>query len=773
MTKQQLGPIVSGKEITSELRSRKSKDIYKNVTASNKKLIATKVKVEEADGWRIVRKNAKSTRMAIAKPADQQLEDDVWCIFAQMGFNEMSKGRQFVISVGPNLEPRQIDVFAKDDETVVIAECTQKQNPGKKNMAPLIEKIQAIRGPIIKSIQNYYGPQAKLKVRPVIATRNITWSDADLTKCEQAKITVLADGEIDYYASLVQHLKQAARYQLLAHLFHGQKIDGLANEVMATRGKMGGDSFYTFMIRPDDLLKIAYVGHKASRDIENIETYQRMLQPLRLKKIAEYINEGGRFPTNIVLNLKSNNRSGLKFDVIENVGDEALGKLYLPANYASAWIIDGQHRLYGYAYAREDGGYNQDKTTLPVLAFENLPSEDEMNLFIDINSKQVKVRTSLLLELYSDLHWDSADSDKAFQALLSRIASRLNTKKNSPLFDRMVVSGTKKTPSRCLTQTSISDGLKSAKLLGTMSKDAFFPGPLSNGKQNTNIEHLNKSVLVLSECLNMFSTQLENHWNIGDGPGGYLCTNIGIRAIFHVIKDVADHIQLKDGSYLCYLSVDETVSAISPYLQILIDYFKVAQPHEIQAFRRYGSSLTAVRRQSFGMEAHIHEQRSEFCPPGLKEYLDSRDEAGTSEAAKKVMEIHSKLSNHVINTLKQHYGTENKVWWTQGIPLKIRQECTIKWEENSREGVEEAQLFLINYIEICHNNWELFQDVISLGAPNKQNKKENTKWIKELNDIRKITAHPERGVLSKDQVAYVNVIFEKVTRFLPDEDGGA
>ena len=132
--------------------------------------------------------------------------------------------------------------------------------------------------------------------------------------------------------------------------------------------------------------------------------------------------------------------------MIEKVGDEALGKLYLPANYASAWIIDGQHRLYGYAYAREDGGYNQDKTTLPVLAFENLPSEDEMNLFIDINSKQVKVRTSLLLELYSDLHWDSTDSDKAFQALLSRIASRLNTEKNSPLYDRMVVSGTKKTP---------------------------------------------------------------------------------------------------------------------------------------------------------------------------------------------------------------------------------------------------------------------------------------------------------------------------------------
>ncbi len=695
MTKQQLGPIVSGKEITSELRRRKSKDIYKNVTASNKKLIATKVKVEEADGWRIVRKNAKSTRMAIAKPADQQLEDDVWCIFAQMGFKEMSDGRQFTISVGPRLEPRQIDVFAKDDETVVIGECTHKKNPGKKNMAPLIDKIRAIREPIIKSIRNHYGPQVKLKVRPVIATRNITWNDADLSKCKSAKITVLTDGELDYYTSLVKHLKKAARYQFLAHIFGGQKIDGLTNEVMATRGKMGGNPFYTFMTRPDDLLKIAYVGHKASRDTENLETYQRMLQPHRLKKIAEYINEGGKFPTNIVLNLKTNRRSGLKFDEIRKVGDEALGKLHLPTNYASAWIIDGQHRLYGYAYAREGDGFSDDKTVLPVLAFENLPPKDEMNLFIDINSKQVKVRTSLLVELYADLHWGSEDSEEAFEALLSRIASRLNSEKTSPLYDRMVVSGKKKTSYRCLTQTSIRDGIKQAKLIGTMTREGFMPGPLSTAKSDANNEHLRKSISVLSECLNMFADQLKSHWNIGDGPGGYLCTNIGIRAIFHVIKDISDHIHRKDGTPLFSLLVDATISKISPYLEILIDYFKGATPSEIQAFRNVGSSLVAVRQQSLWMEAKINEREPDFCPTDLKKHLDSRDEDGTREAADKVMKIHSKLSSYVLDTLKQQFGTENKAWWTSGIPLNIRQECTNKWEANNREGKEEAQLYLI------------------------------------------------------------------------------
>ena len=76
---------------------------------------------------------------------------------------------------------------------------------------------------------------------------------------------------------------------------------------------------------------------------------------------------------------------------------------------------------------------------------------------------------------------------------------------------------------------------------------------------------------------------------------------------------------------------------------------------------------------------------------------------------------------------------------------------------------------LISYIDICHQNWDLVKDVISLDAKDKDNKKVNTKWIKELNDIRTITAHPERGVLSTDQVVFVNEINEKVERFFPAE----
>ncbi len=769
MTDQYLGPLVSGDELTSELRKRKKKEVYKTVSGSSKKLIARKVKLEEADGWRMFKKNAKSTRMAKAKPADEQLEDEVWSTLAQMGFKEMSKGRQFTIAVENNLPPRQIDVFAKDDEAIIIVECTQRDTPGKGKMDQLIEDIRAIRENLLKSVRGVYGQEAKHKVKHVIVTRNILWSEEDLAKCEQTQIAVVTDGELDYYASLVQHLKHAARYQFLGHMFGGQKIEGLAKEVVATRSKMGGETFYTFLIRPDELLKVAYVGHKASRDIENLQTYQRMLKSRRLKKIAEYINGGGKFPTNIVINLKTDKKTKLRFDTKEKYGEEGLGVLYLPPNYASAWIIDGQHRLYGYAYAREAGGFNQDLTVLPVLAYENLPAEKEMNLFIDINSKQTKVSTGLLVELYADLHWGSSDPEEAFQALLSRIASRLNSEKTSPLHDRIVVTGKKKTQYRCLTQTSVRDGLRVAKLLGTFSRGAIVPGPLSMNMSDNYAANLKKGLSVLSDCLSMFSTELTNHWELGDGIGGYLCTNNGIRALFHVIEDIADHIKRTDGTDLCLFNADETFMKIKPYFQVLVDYFNGASGQEIQAFRRIGSSLTAVRNQAYEMEVHINKKFPDFKPEGLQRYIESRDEEGTEEATKNVNKIHLRLFGYVIGTLKEHYGTENKAWWIKGIPLKIRQRCTSSWEEENREGEEESQLYLINYIDICHENWNLFKDVISLDARNKDNKKTNTKWIKDLNKIRNITMHPEHGVLTTDQVAFVNELFDKVKEHFPED----
>ena len=179
----------------------------------------------------------------------------------------------------------------------------------------------------------------------------------------------------------------------------------MALRVPATKVTAGGQTFFNFVLQPNEILKRAYVAHKANQDIDS---YQRLISRARLKKIATYIDNDGQFPTNIVLNFHTKRR--LRFDAKERIGDASVGTLYLPPEYACARVIDGQHRLFGYAHSKRALN-KRDKTVFAVFAYENLPTDREAHLFIDINHEQKSVPTNLLMEIYSALTWKAADFD--------------------------------------------------------------------------------------------------------------------------------------------------------------------------------------------------------------------------------------------------------------------------------------------------------------------------------------------------------------------------
>ena len=769
MADNQFGPIISGDAIKKELRQRSSKLEFRTVKASKMSLVLEKVAIEEKEGWKKHKRNKKSYRIAREKLSDEQLEDELWCIVAKMGFKEFSSGRNFRIETKHDPNPRQIDVFAKDDEVALVIECTQSAKPEKKKMSGLIEKISSIRGDIFKAITAYYGREAKIKPKFVIATRNIEWSSADIEKCELAGIIILTDTEIDYYNSLTAHLRTAARYQLLAHLFVGAEIPALAKQVPATRGSMGGVSFYNFLIEPEDLLKLSYVGHKASRSVESLATYQRMLQPRRLKAIASYIDSGGKFPTNIVINIKMPRNRKLVFETQNPKDEYTFGKLKLPNRYASAWIIDGQHRLYGYAYRTMQNGKKEDRSALPVLAFENLPAEDEMTMFIDINSKQVKVKTSLLIELYADLHWNSPDPAERLLALQARTVSQLNSKETSPLFDRVVVIGKGKTTYRCLTQTTLSDGLRHSRLIGSVRKNLYYPGPLSHHDPNKLDKSLNKAVSVLSDILNKFADAVPEHWAQGDKHAiGYLCTNIGIRSILLVVQDICNHITYLKSADLSTWSADEVIEEIGKYIQPVVDYFSKATPDQIQSFRQQGSSLASVKKQSMGMNAFIQKSLPEYRPEGLEGYITERDQKGHDEAVVMINHIQDRIFHHVVRSLKNRYGEEDDRWWIEGIPGNVRLSCTRDWELKKREGPCESYLYLIHYQDIALTNWGELAKNFALGEEDVGNRRACVEWIKKLNDIRSKTHHPEKGPLTQEQIGYVKETWQKVQHYFPE-----
>jgi hypothetical protein len=62
-----------------------------------------------------------------------------------MGFKALNADRNLTLQVGDNTPKRQLDVFAKDDETIFIVECIHSREGGAKSVKSLLDKIGAIR----------------------------------------------------------------------------------------------------------------------------------------------------------------------------------------------------------------------------------------------------------------------------------------------------------------------------------------------------------------------------------------------------------------------------------------------------------------------------------------------------------------------------------------------------------------------------------------------------------------------------------------------------
>jgi DGQHR domain-containing protein len=510
-----------------------------------------------------------------------------------------------------------------------------------------------------------------------------------------------------------------------------------------------------------------------------------MVKPTRLKALGKYIDEGGTFPTNIVVNIKLD---GLNFDLTESFGDTATGTLSLPGQYGSAWIIDGQHRLYGYAYAKREA--KDDHAVVSVLAYENMAIRDEIQMFVDINTQQVKVSRNLVNEIVSSLDIDHEDPKKRLDALCARVALRLDALSSSPVKDRVLTVAQDKDNFRCLTLTSLADGIAENNLLGTLHKSGkgsssvIQAGPLGEVSATPSLT-LSKATETLSLYFGLFAQALPGHWELGDAKGGYLCTNLGLRALTQLLRRLIVYIE-RDGARAVNLDPADIVERIRPYVVPVLEYFKRADPADIARFRQRGSSLASVDQNCLQLMAIIYDALPNFDVKEVRDYIDSQDAEGTKVAREMIEEIETILFADITTTLKGRYGEIRDAWWNQGVPKDVRIESDRQFNEANCELDRWNYLYLINCISIVTygDNWDLFKDYYNFYGKGK--KVDLVRWIGKVNKARTVTHHAAKGPLSKEQVAFVAKVHELVKthigarvpvdpreRYLTDDAGAA
>ena len=498
-----------------------------------------------ADDWSISKKLKRQLRLGKAKNLDRQFEDRVWRLFYKMGYEDLNKGHDFTIqykAADGSRREKQVDIFAKDSETVVVGECKCCDDYRPRALSKDIAEFVGLRKQFADAIRAHYGRGGlKPKILWFFFTEKVLWSPSDKSKAIAEHLKIMTEREIDYFSQLSEHLGRATRYQFLAEYLGGEKIPELKDTtVPAIRGKLGGRTFYSFVSTPEQLLKICFVNHRTLADPLALPTYQRLVKKSRLKAIGEFIKDGGYFPTNILINFDEKRRFEKKAN--DEAADVQFGHLYLPDKYKSAWIVDGQHRLYGYSLI--DSKYS--KQNVAVIAFEGLKREDEVNLFVTINQEQKTVPRTLLDELDADLKWGSSVPSERLASIAARIVQALTETVGGPLFRRVIAQGMKGDDVICLTMPEIKGGIVRSHLIGSLAqkRKSLVSGPLSADRDQ-------RTVARATEAINIFFEQLRSanlaRWDIGRA-GGW-CVNVGVRAMLLLFDAAIRHAAIKEKNF--------------------------------------------------------------------------------------------------------------------------------------------------------------------------------------------------------------------------------
>ncbi len=712
-----------------------------------------------AEGWtQSGRKRKRGVRVSKPKPLPDLLEDRVWTTLYRMGFERMSGvggARLQIDPKDPNTPTSQIDIFAMDEEVAIAVECKsfieEKKDP---RFQERLGKHVALRDSLIKAVTSQFGSDVKRKIVLAMFTANLQLTENDKKRAEVLGVALFDESDLDYYESLTRHLGPAARFQFLCDLIPGKPVKGLEATLPALKTRMGGADCYLFSAHPEYLLKICYVSHRAKGKASDIDAYQRMVSKGRLTKIRQYISEDGIFPTNIVLSFQ---RPGeLQFQKGKQEAELSgtqFGWLSISPTYKSAWIIDGQHRLFAYS-----GHPKANQSVLPILAFAGLPSGQQAELFIDINAEQRRVKKNLLQELFAELHWSSSDPRDRIAAVISKAIQQVDECPDSALYGRVLRADETRNPKQCISLTAV---------LKALDKPGFYVAKTSKGTiveygplwSEDNEVALRRTRQLLDSWLDEVRKAVPDWWDAGaDKTRGGLAMNDGVTICIGGLRSVLQYLRGR-GQQTGGETDDSLVRAVVPYAKALGAYLAAMNAEGRRTFRL----LRGAQGQQRGLHtclAGMKQQIPDFNPPGLQEFLAREGAQTTARARTLIDHVETTLQKVVLQELREEFKDD---WWFKGVPEQVRKTVSEKLEEDQgKRGGKEFYFDLIHYRIIASKNWDTFAELLGRG---KGSKEKQTEWISQVNEVRKKAMHPSSGTgVSFDELRSLGEIDQWLTK---------
>ncbi|WP_343561791.1 DGQHR domain-containing protein [Kiloniella sp. b19] len=732
------------------------------------------------EGWEDYTSPLKTkTKLRKEKGHDTKFEDDIWCQLYELGYRCLNTDNTFRLPYGKGEnEKKQIDVIAINEDSILLVECKSAQ---KVIRAPSYKtEFEGLENRLLgfkKTLEQMFGKDKKIKY--IFATRNIKLNSTstDIERLLSTNSFHYNDNTYDYINSVIKSYKESAHYQFSAMLFKGQSINKNKIEVPAIQGIMGGKKYYMFSIEPHTLLKIGFILHRTSANESEMPTYQRLLIPSRLSGIRKFIDKGGYFPNSVILNF-SKNKNKLQFEASskEKSSISRNGTLKIPNTYAIAYIIDGQHRVYGYA-----GSTYKDTNTIPVVAFEGLESTDQLEMFMNINQNQKAVSATLRITLEEDLYWGSEIAASRIKALRSSVIQRLANNQGT-LFKKISI-GEDRAPlsanpfSKALTKTTLLPKANGNKYNEDLLKYSMYNA--YNNDHNTEMSQTrDKLVRFLVLCYDY----VENYFPeiFGDEHQGFILSNRGTFAYISLISSL-NEFETDKGNLRTSTSSKDRFEIISEYLQAALEGLQNLPKEEEEELKsKLGSGADVAWFRKF--QLLVHEKYRDYHPSDLIDWQERQDKDLQDKARNLSTEIERLLKNTILSQLKTLYNDD---WELEIAPIKRECEKRASEEEERRyrEKLDKKeikwteQFFITDYKNIIEKHWskspkdflpgfKTFETTFSINIGEGFNSKnDKTKWLTIFNSHRNSLAHEgtkEKGLNIKE-VDFLDKIHQELT----------
>lgn len=716
-------------------------------------------------GWMVTNVLKTKTQLSRPKEFSRQFEDDIWCMFYELGFRILNSDEKLVIPWGENEEDKkQLDIVAVGDDAIFVVECKSADKPKSRSFQSVLNEMALYKAGVTDALRQVYG--ANKRVKFILATRNYQILDdgEDDKRMENNDIYHLDDNAYKYICNLIKSYKTAVKYQFYSLMFKDELISKKPIVIPALQGEMGGKRYYLFSIEPSTLLKIGFVLHRTKVNDSLAPTYQRLLVPKRLKGITKFIDGGGYFPNSILLNFADvNDTIKVTFDPIhkEEGSNAEFGLLNIPNAYGIAYIIDGQHRVYGYANSTQ-----KEKHTIPVVAFQDMSNDEQLRIFMEINENQKAVSKDLRIDLEQDLLWTSERLDSRMKALRSSIIKELCGKTGTVLYNRITVGEDKGELGSIAFENGLSQCGLVPKAKGTKWSDDA-DGYLYD-KKETNIDkamtEASKRIAdFIIDCYCMLAEDLTL-----DVAPIFLLSNRATYAVIMIIGSIHKYLVAK-GILSISSTGKERRDAMRPYMKALAAGLNNLPEEESVSLRNIQGS-GAEKKWLMAYENIVNKFDSEYEPDGLQEWRETQDQS-LQKAGKEIKDdIFKQLRRLLFERLEMVY----KHRWLSGQILILKNEVENRIIKGNGDSPDfdlsdydwRDYLELSEYKDVISKNFSYteFEEVFAINTGGAfKTKTDKLAWLNLLNESKN-----KKSALKKSDINRLELINRHLQQFIAE-----